>query len=67
MTNQSVQLIAIYLQSKHTCSLLSGLEGSDALVKQVAEGDRVIVEKISDGIGLRAAHILLLGSAHGLV
>ena len=49
------------------CSLLSGLEGSDALVKQVAEADRVIVEKVSDRVGLRLANILLLGGAHGLV
>ena len=47
-------------------SLLSGLEGSNALVEQIAEADRVVGQKVSHSVGLSAAHALLIGSAHGL-
>ena len=49
-----------------TVSLLGGLEGSNALVEQIAEADRVVGQEISHGVGLGAAHALLIGSAHSL-
>ena len=47
-------------------SLLCSLEGSNALVEQIAEADRVVGQEISHGVGLGAAHALLIGSAHCL-